>query len=167
MVKAERHNGVIIEVRPEAFGEEARVALVRDPSGAGFTLYEGPEINPQITGLGTVQRRYHHLPDIDLIAPFYRDLFGWSFERRANTPWQVYDILDLKGALVAQAEEVPEAIRGKFRYWMPCFIVSSAENFSASLAGRGGAVLSELPEGRVLVADRQGAHFMICEAGLE
>ena len=42
--KVARHENAIIEVKPQPYDAAARVALVRDPSGAGFTLYEGPEI---------------------------------------------------------------------------------------------------------------------------
>ena len=44
--KAHSYKGVVIEVEPTHFDEHSRIALVRDPSGAGFTLYEGPDITP-------------------------------------------------------------------------------------------------------------------------
>ena len=164
VAKVRQHPGVVIEVEPEAFSSDARIALVRDPSGAGFTLYEGPEISPAAsTGSseGAVLARFHHSPDIGLISAFYEDLFGWRFVQRAAEPWPVYDILHADGSVVAQAEEVPEAVRGKFRYWMPCFAVASVAETRSRLENRDGQVSFDLGDGRLVVHDRQGGHFMI------
>ncbi|KIC31153.1 VOC family protein [Leisingera sp. ANG-M6] len=159
---ARRHEGAIIEIEPQPFDEHSRIALVRDPSGAGFTMVEGssltpPEGPPQP---GHAVRRFHHLPDIALIADFYKDLFGWTFHKTAEAPWPVYDIRHPDGSLVAVAEEVPEEIRGKFRYWMPCFAVGSLEQAAEKLSALGGEVTVELPDGRLMGADPQGAAFM-------
>ncbi|WP_050602625.1 VOC family protein [Ruegeria sp. 6PALISEP08] len=162
---ARTHEGVIIEVEPQPFGDAARIALVRDPSGAGFTMYEGPDIQTGAPGAGKVISRFHHVPDIMLIAPFYADLFGWRFEKSSVSPWPCYEIRHPNGAVIAQAEEVPEAIRGKFRYWMPCFGVRSVGDTLRQIEARDGHHHNGLPEGRVLVSDRQGAHFMIQNAG--
>lgn len=159
--KARRHDGAIIEIEPQAFSADARIALVRDPSGAGFTLYEGPDIAPRLEGVGRVTETYHHVPDIALIEAFYRDLFGWKFIRVADTPWPVYAIRHPDGSVLAHAEEVPETVRGKFRYWMPCFTVEAVDETVSEIRARNGTVTAELTEGRLLVADRQGAHFMI------
>lgn len=160
---ARSHEGAIIEVEPERFSDTATVALVRDPSGAGFTLYEGPPIAPVHwqQSHGMVVARYHHLPDIGLIATFYRDLFDWRFEPLRTNPWPTYNIRDEVGVLIATAEEVPEEVRGKYRYWMPCFGVGSAEQTLKRLEKRGGAISFDLQDGRLILADKQGAHFMI------
>ncbi|MEM1236449.1 MAG: VOC family protein [Pseudomonadota bacterium] len=161
VAKARAHEGVIIEVEPQEFGEGSRVALVRDPSGAGFTLYEGPEIAPAPAGPGRVEARFHHLGDVARIEGFYGDLFGWRFERVTDDPWPVFDILHPDGSRVAQVEEVPQEVRGKFCYWMPSFGVADVADAVAQLAALSGTQFTELTDGRALVADRQGAHFMV------
>ncbi len=158
---ARKHEGAIIEVEPQSFNEDARVALIRDPSGAGFTVYEGPEIRQATGTAGAVELRYHHVPDIGLIDNFYQDLFGWTFQETGADPWRVFDVRHKDGTLVARAEEVPEQVRGTFRYWMPCFAVASKAQTLARLAEMDGQVFTEFEDGRALVADRQGAHFMI------
>ncbi|MEM9317601.1 MAG: VOC family protein [Pseudomonadota bacterium] len=160
VAKAMAQDGAILEVAPQAFNGDARIALIRDPAGAGFTLYEGPDIASPTGAAGQVMGRYHHSKDIQLIAAFYGDLFGWRFVPRATTPWPVYDIVHPGGAVIAQAEEVPPDVRGKFSYWMPSFGVASLEQAQAALAERGGTALSALGRTRALVADRQGAHFI-------
>ena len=163
--QATGHDGVIVEIENLPFGEEAQVALVRDPSGAGFTFYEGPDIAPvQVkNSAGNVVERYHHLPDVGLVEAFYADLFGWQCHLVSQSPWPVYDIRDQRGTFIAQIEEVPEPVRGKFRYWIPCFAVDSTRETLATLDDLGGAVSADLQVGRFLVSDQQGAHFMVRE----
>lgn len=160
---AERHEGAIIEVQPQPFGDEALVALVRDPSGAGFTVYQGPEIAVPASGPGRVVGRFHHVGDVGQIAPFYADLFGWEFKALPPSPWPLHDIIHPDGQLVAWVEEVPKSIRGTFAYWMPSFGVSSLPESLRTLDGLGGTQVAALTEGRVMVADRQQAHFMLAE----
>ena len=161
--QAGTHEGVIIEVAPEDFGEDARIALERDPSGAGFTLYEGADLAPPSQQIGAVTTRYHYVDDVGKIEPFYRDLFGWEFVPNKQQPWPVFDILHRDGSIVGQAEEVPETIRGSFRYWMPGFLVGSVEVTVNQLNARGGGSSAVLTQGRQIVCDQQGAHFIIQE----
>lgn len=158
---AKQHEGAIVEIGPHRFDGTARIALVRDPSGAGFTLYEGPVIDRAVDRVGTVARIYHHSGEVAGIEPFYRDLFGWHFKQRRGDPWPVFDICHRDGSLVAQAEEMPEEVRGTFCYWMPCFAAAANEDAGASISRIGGTVFAAFDDGRVLAADRQGAHFMI------
>ena len=157
---------VIIELEPQAFNDDARVALVRDPSGAGFTLYEGPDITPP-QAINTVVMRHHHVPDISLISDFYEEMFGWTMRHRANNDWPVFDVVHPDGSIVAQVEEVPEDIRGKFRYWMPCFEVSSSTEAVARIEAKGGKNLVSLGEDRSMFVDQQGAHFIVKGGGLQ
>ena len=163
VAQAREFENVIIEVKPEPFDETARIALVRDPSGAGFTLYEGPDIANQsnVKSAGVVVERYHHVPDISLIEPFYNRLFGWSFHQTEYTHWPVFEVRHPDGNTIAKAEQVPEEIRGKFRYWIPSFSIPSKRKFLDALAHARGMVHTDLGERRFLVADRQQAHFMI------
>ena len=162
--KARRHEGAIVEIEPQAFKNDARISLIRDPSGAGFTLYEGPQIAPALgKGAGLVSARYHHLPDLAIIKSFYEDLFQWSFEQIADDPWPLFEIKNHRRSINAFVEEVPETVRGKYRYWMPVFSIASKEAFLVLLKRLKGSVASELPDGRIIVADRQGAHFMVRE----
>ncbi|MEM8571026.1 MAG: VOC family protein [Pseudomonadota bacterium] len=161
VAKARKHPGVIIEVEPQPFNQDARIALVRDPSGAGFTLFEGPDIKTPTGYHGVVDSRVHHVADVSVVENFYADLFGWDFSSVTSRPWHVFDILHPDGSVVAQLEEMPPSIRGKFSYWMPCFSVTSRQDTSDTITRLGGSILSELPGGRRMVADQQGAHFLI------
>lgn len=159
--QARRHPGAIIEVEPKSFGEGARIALIRDPSGAGFTVYDGPDIPQPKRGPGTVVDRYHHVFDMARIKPFYQDLFGWSFQSGTDDPWQTFDAISRDGSRIATIEEVPETITGQFNYWMPCFELDRTLTVEKLVGQIEGSYFAELSNGRHLVADRQGAHFML------
>ncbi|MEL7092934.1 MAG: VOC family protein [Pseudomonadota bacterium] len=161
--RARAHSGAIVEVEPQPFDTNARVALLRDPSGAGFTLYEGPEIAPVAAQHGSPVTRYHHVADLSLIQDFYRDLFQWRFEKLPGTDWTTYQVLHPDGRCIAFVEEVPEDIRGTFSYWMPCFRVSSRLAAVDTCQRDGGMHLFDLPGERVMLHDRQGAHFMVTD----
>lgn len=165
--QAKTYEGAIVEIEAQSFGQEGCVALIRDPAGAGLTVYEGPDISPPEAVVGCVCERYYHAPDVRVVEPFYRGLFGWRFQKAADERWPVYDVLDQDGSLVARAEEVPEAVRGKFRYWMPCFAVASSGRTIEVLERNGGQVSADLGDGRFTVSDAQGAHFMIRSANPE
>lgn len=158
---AQQHQGAIIEVKPQWFDNQARVALVRDPSGAGFTLYEGPDITPAVQGCGTVVNRYLHVADIGQITDFYEDLFGWSFTPQPDRPWPTFKIQHPDGHNIAVVEAVPDIIKGKFNYWMPCFGVDSVDVCSQLIQQNEGSCLATLTDNRLMVSDRQGAHFII------
>ena len=165
--RARTHKGVIIEVEPEPFGETGRVALVRDPNGAGMTLYEGPNIFDSFAKdeAGSVMGRYYHVPELGRAEAFYQDLFGWTFHPldAPEAPWPTFAIHHADGDALATAELVPESIRGRFRYWMPCFATThSAE----ALETQGASHRIDLYDGRTMLSDRQGASFMISPASL-
>ncbi|MEO0945498.1 MAG: VOC family protein [Pseudomonadota bacterium] len=158
--RARTHQGAVIEVEPQPFDETARIALIRDPSGAGFTVYEGPDITPLSGGHGAVQQRYHHVDDAERVRDFYADLFGWSLDRASDQTWPTFDVKHPDGSVVARLEEAPENVRGKFKYWMPCFEVDALNAFGQRVTAASGEILTDLPENRKMFADRQGAHFM-------
>ena len=159
----ERHEKAAIEIAPEPFGSDARIALIRDPSGAGVTLYEGPDLATDAIrrSPGDVIDRYQHGPKIKIVQPFYEAVFGWSFEKVADHPWPAFDARNANSIHVAKFEQVPTDIRGKFSYWMPCFAVQEKHSFLATLEKLNGQVLHNFGDGRLMIADRQQAHFLI------
>ena len=103
--------------------------------------------------------RYHHLTDATQIEAFYADLFGWRFDPATGGPrgakWPCWDICHADGDVIAHVEEVPQEVRRTYRYWIPCFACNVGPN------PQGMTRLSDLGDGRVIYADRQGASFML------
>lgn len=155
--------GAIIEIDVQDFGNGGRFALVRDPSGAGFTIYEGPSLSTRRSRSSETMCRYHHLADVRGIEPFYSELFGWQFSPLEGRRWPSHRITSSTGNEIAIVEEMPAEVRGTFSYWMPCFGVGNLVNVCAELENCGGAIAVDLQDGRLIVSDRQGAHFMLNE----
>jgi len=56
-----------------------KIALIRDPQGAGFTVYDGYELHFPINQTnGTIINTELHVSNIQNVIPFYKALFNWN-----------------------------------------------------------------------------------------
>ncbi|MEM6905229.1 MAG: VOC family protein [Pseudomonadota bacterium] len=143
------------------FGK-GEIALVRDPLGAGFTIYEG-EMPPGARGHGAPGLRAGHTLMVSSrdVAGFYGDVFGWDCVE-ASRGWHLTD----GGSPVAELHEVPEAERGGFEYWGVVFSVPDLAEAAQQVLAAGGQTFrtTELSSGPALAAaDRDGAAFFLTE----
>ena len=148
----------IIEVPPTAFDAQRRIALIRDPSGAGFTVYEGPDLGARAETHGGHSWNVHHSGNAAAIEAFYAALFDWRF---ADQGQGVFEIRDAEGAAIAHAEQVEDALRGGFQYWMPVFAVEDIDVAERVAQQAGGEVSHRFEDGRVMLRDGQGASLLI------
>lgn len=154
-----RANGGRVEVGPEDFDGGGRFALIRDPLGAGFTVYEGSALDEAYLGRGGRVGHALFVSDAGAVMPFYKTLFGWTFAAEDHGRFRISS----DGRALAFLHEIPdEAIRGKEQYWGVLF---DAPDVAASrITEMGGRVVSEieLPEGTAtLVSDPDGGHFFL------
>ncbi|MEM9139095.1 MAG: VOC family protein [Pseudomonadota bacterium] len=162
-VETARAHGGKVELGPIPFEGGGEIALIRDPLGAGFTIYQGSALAGALTG-GAGGRLGHHLfvSDAAAVMPFYGALFGWGFE--GGNPARIAR----RGMTetVAHLHEVPDpAVRGKEQYWAISFGVAEAAA-AAVLRDHnlpsGHAV--SLPEGEALfVQDPDGAALLLVD----
>ena len=150
-----------VEIGPSSFEGGGRYALIRDPLGAGFTVYEGNALGDGRPVPGG--RRTHGLfvSEAARVMPFYEAVFGWTFGReQAGTRQILRD-----GHPIAHLHDVPDpAVRGKEEYWAILF--DAPRGAGAGLDSLGGRRVAEvdLPEGRAtLAADPDGGHFFLLE----
>lgn len=149
-----------VELGPEPFGDDARIALVRDPLGAGFTIYEGPAFS---TADGENTRLGHALfvSDARAVMPFYEALFDWRFVEVESDLWQFRAGKSAPSYLYQIADE---RIRGREEYWAVLFKINDLDAVlenASSLGGRYEAVF-ELPEGQAaLIRDPDEAGFIV------
>lgn len=157
--KARVIEGVKVEIEPTAFSQDSQIALVRDPSGAGFTFYEGKDLRGRFaSGHGKPVWTVHHVSDIHLIESFYKTALDWSFREIENG---VYEVVHDSGDVIAHVEVLPESIKGDKQYWMPIFAVDDVTVSVQTAKKLGGKVLMELSDGRVMCADDQGGSFLL------
>lgn len=159
VTKARQHEGVIIEVEPTAFDADSKIALIRDSSGAGFTVYEGPNLDGRFSdGHGRLIWNVHHVSDKELIEHFYQDVFSWTLHPISKNR---YEVVHEQGEVIAHIEALPETIKGDKQYWMPIFAVSNLAKSKGQINHLGGSVLIDMDTSRSLCTDPQGGHFLI------
>ncbi len=141
-------------------------ALIRDPLGAGFTLFRDPGTGPAARYCAHGQRAGHgyFCSDFSAVRDFYRTLFGWEFEGSAL---DTAVIRTKDGASVASALQLPEQVRGKEQYWAIRFAVDDLVGAADRARDAGGALvtMTDLPEGpAALIRDPDGAACFLTEA---
>lgn len=142
--------------------ERSDHALIRDPLGAGFTVYQGPRSGTQAGSGGRAGHAYM-CADIAAVAPFYKALFGWEFEAMDGSVWQVRS---QDGEQICFAYQLPDAVRGKEQYWAVLFNVANLASATETALSAGAThhVSTELQEGPVsLIHDPDGAAFFLIE----
>ena len=158
--------GAKCEIEPTAFDAQSRFALVRDPAGAGFTLYEGPELG----GLdkqgrpGRMICNELHVPSLALVEEFYRKFFGWSIVPDQTLSGR-YFALSPTGESIASILQLDEATKGPKNYWAVVFATDDLPATLETIADQGGRVLMQpITEFRYAMAiDDQGAMFCVSQ----
>lgn len=160
-VATAREHGGKVEIGPEPFPGGGQFALIRDPLGAGFTVFEGGSPAGATDGAGGRLDHGLFVSDADAVIPFYEALFGWAFgPAKAGVR-----TIAAGGETVAHLHEIPDpALRGKEEYWAVIF--QAAAGTAKRLSSLGGTALAQtrLPEGAATMArDPDGAMFFFVE----
>lgn len=162
--KAKTHQGAIVEIEPTPFQENSQIALIRDPSGAGFTAYEGPELNSRnpLPYQGHNIWNLLHISDIDLVKNFYTDVFNWQIIPSATTNNR-YLIKSQSNQIIAHIDILPEKIKGKYQYWMPVFTVHNLPTTEKLITTLRGKITLQVELNQVMCQDPQGGSFIITD----
>lgn len=159
-VEKTRKLGGIIELVEED-NPIGGIALIRDPQGAGFTVYAGDKIKTTRTQneANTLIWNELHISNAANIIPFYQGIFNWVFsEKKPNT----YKILNNNNEHVADTLEILNAIKGKYEYWVCTFGVKDLQNTTEKILANGGGTV--IDEGhRILFTDDSGEAFFYCK----
>lgn len=151
-----RELGGIIEMQEEIHGY-GKVALIRDPQGAGFTIYEGSELQSTRTQStpNTLIWNELHVSNIQNVLPFYQGIFHWEIAEVDEGMFQVYNKDEEH---IADILEIPNELKGKYEYWVSSFGVGNLEEIKRKIIANGGFVV--INEGdRILFTDNSGQSF--------
>ncbi|MFF1832663.1 VOC family protein [Streptomyces sp. NPDC058231] len=150
--------------------DQGRFAVVADPSGAVFSLWQGrafagAERFNAPGALGWVELVTH---EADPALAFYPSVFGWTVGASETYPQWGVDGEDFGGMLVMDDRFPPEAPPN----WLPYFAVPDVDAAAATAQGAGGELMmppTSVPDGPriAVVRDPQGAVFGIHRAGEE
>ncbi len=150
----------------EGKGSDDHVALIRDPLGAGFSVYKGT-LEAGATGIDCAGLRSGHalfVSDRRAVIPFYEASFGWQFEQRDG----YYQISLPGGEPVATIHECEPEERGGFEYWGIGFTVDDLAKARRRITAAGGIVYGKMPFGdniALSAADHDEAAFFLIERG--
>ena len=153
--KAREMGGIVEMTEESAIG---KVALIRDPAGAGFTVYQGSYLNNCRTSneQNTLVWNELHVSNAAQVIPFYQAIFNWQFKRKGEYTYQI-----LSGKKhIADLHEIPNSIKGKYEYWACCFGVSDQESALDLVEDWGGKVIYDMGL-NTLVTDNSGEAFFI------
>ena len=141
-----------VELGPEPGPSGGRFALIRDPLGAGFTVFEDAPFQSTAPA-----RHFLCVSEASQVMPFYEALFDWRFVPQTGGQTILKEERKLGDLL-----EIPDpAVRGKEQYWGIVFPGSVSQVRTA-----GGHLEAEisLPDGVVsLMRDPDGAAFLVDE----
>lgn len=163
-----RRRGGKVEVGPIPFGEGASIALIRDPLGAGFTVYQGAGLHPRPAGLpaGRMVWNALYVSDASAVTPFYEALFGWRIAADPALPG-VFAVHNAEGREIAAIHQLPDAVRGRFEYWAVHFAVPDLASARARIVAEGGEIVTDDADPRrpaLLARDPDGAAFYLVQA---
>ncbi len=160
-VRIAEENGGKTEVQPEPFAK-GRTALIRDPSGAGFTIYDGGDFRGRSGGFGRMAWNELFVPDERAVLPFYEKVFGWQSGKDDDGGFLLTGVDD--GMPVCGVQVLPDEIRGGKKYWTAHFVVDALAESRAVIESEGGKVWDEHAPGTMFAADPWDA-FFILQAG--
>jgi hypothetical protein len=150
----------------------ARMAVLQDPEGATFTLYQAEgEIGSQLLNEpGALCWFELYARDLEVGPKFYADLFGYELKPLKGPGGEPYVMFGIGKAVAAGAMQIRPEWGEMPPAWMPYFQTEDLEAAVARAESHGGAMLMapmDLPYvGRcALLQDPQGAMFMALQRG--
>jgi predicted enzyme related to lactoylglutathione lyase len=162
--KVQSAGGAVV-AQPFDVGDQGRMAVFQDPTGAFISGWQGGQMRSfgqgraNTFGWAEVSSR-----DVDRAVSFYRSVFGWG-ERTSDpgTP-ERYTEFQLDGESVAGGLPMPAMVPSMVpSYWMVYFNIDDLEGAHRRAVDAGGSEVvapRDFPGGRFsVVADPQGASF--------
>lgn len=151
-----RELGGIIEAEADMPGF-GKVALIRDPQGAGFTIYEGGNLKNTRTENqpNTLIWNELHVSDTSKIIPFYEGIFNWKFVEKDKNH---FEVCNNNQEHIADVLKVPNEYKGKYEYWVSTFGVENLKITKDKIQQKGGNIIIE-EENRIMVTDDSGQAF--------
>lgn len=155
--KAKAQGGIIELVDADA--AIGPIALVRDPQGAGFTIYQGGYLDARYSNrANSLVWNELFVSDFAPVRDFYQAVFGWSFEAAGNDRY----IIQNEGEAIGAIQVLSNEIKGTLEYWGVFFAVENRGEAIATVIKQGG-MLSYEDDAFALVTDPYGAAFHLVD----
>lgn len=156
-VEIARELGGIIEL-VDLEASIGKIALIRDPAGAGFTVYEGNMLNVRTSNVpNTLVWNELFISDVSKVKAFYEGIFHWKI---IPTDSDRFSIFDTDGTEISAINQVSNALKGNYEYWSVFFGVKNRSKTKDKVLQNEGSLVYEDSSSTVL-ADSFGAFFHI------
>jgi uncharacterized protein len=158
--------GGTVVAPPFDVGDQGRMAVFQDPSGAVISAWQGARMGGFQTdvddsfGWAELNAR-----EVEKALPFYRQLFGWTVKTSPMGEGQpLYNEFQIDGRSVAGATEMSSMVPAEVpSYWLAYFSADDVDATYRKAIDAGARALIEpqdFPGGRFsIVTDPQGASF--------
>ena len=164
--KAKKLGGNVI-LGPFDVMEHGRMAVILDPAGAAFSLWQPKDHPGAAVGNEPSSFCWNELytTDVKKVGDFYANLFGWSREPMP-TPMGEYTVFKKGDAQAAGMMQITKEMTGMPPHWMVYFAVDDSDRTVEKAKGMGALVMvppTDIPNiGRfAILNDPQGADFAV------
>lgn len=167
--QAEAAGGAVF-VAPFDIFESGRMAVIADPAGAVFGVWQAKEhIGARVVNeSNALLWNELALRDMDAALAFYGEVFGYTVNEldMGDPGAPTYRELQLNGRAIGGAMQITDDWPAEIpSHWMPYFAVDDTDATAAKAAELGAAVNApptDIPPGRFAVlSDPPGAHFSV------
>jgi uncharacterized protein len=164
LAKAVADNGGTVAAPPFDVGDQGRMAVFMDPTGAAISAWQGTRMGgfatsgPNSFGWAELNAR-----GVDRALPFYEKVFTWT-PKAVGSPEQPYTEFQLDGRSIAGGTEMNPMVPAEVpSYWQVYFTVDNVDATHATAVAAGARELlapMDFPGGRMsILSDPQGASF--------
>jgi predicted enzyme related to lactoylglutathione lyase len=164
LAKSVAANGGTVVMAPFDVGDQGKMAVFQDPTGAFISAWQGTRMGgfqtqgPNAFGWADLNTR-----GVEKAVSFYEKVFGWS-PKPTGTPERPYTEFQVDGESIGGATEidpmVPREVPG---YWMVYFTVVDVDTATKTATEAGAQPLVppvDFPGGRMaIIRDPEGAAF--------
>jgi len=153
-------------------GEQGRMAVFQDPSGAFISGWQPTRMGGfQIGGANTYGWAELNARGVDKALPFYKKVFGWTVKTSPmGESGPPYNEFQIGGESIAGAMEMNPMVPAEMpSYWMVYFSVPDVDKAFKKATDAGATEMmapQEFPGGRfAILSDPQGAAFGLLSMG--
>lgn len=132
------------------------IALIRDPQGAGFTIYDGKDLYLcKPSAHGSLIKTELHISNIESVIPFYCALFNWDMTLIDH---DIYKVKAPNYESKVLLKQLDNSVKGNYEYWVTTIEVSNLDQCTQHIIdNKGSLILKE--NNRNLMADNSGEAF--------
>jgi predicted enzyme related to lactoylglutathione lyase len=162
--KIQAEGGTVV-APPFDVGDQGRMAVFQDPSGAIFSAWQAGQMTKFISGVSNAYGWAElNARGLDKAVAFYEAVFGWTHSTSPIGDGQDYTQFEADGEAIAGALEMsPQQPAEVPSYWMIYFIVDDVDGSfqkAMDLGAREMVAPADFPGGRfAIISDPQGAAF--------